>query len=132
MEKAVNQTAIPFIGWVEVRFQLGTDTIVPLELKAPMLVTAEANVAEEPIIDYNVIEVLLKKGSEQPPQTTIQAVSAAFSINSKCAEKLTKLIQTSDPQSSDGIVRLGHQKVAIPPGLTKVIKCGVRTSAFPC
>lgn len=63
---------------------------------------------------------------------TIQAVSAAFSINSKCAEKLTQLIQTSDPQSSGGVVRLGHQKVAIPPGLTKVIKCGVRTSSFPC
>lgn len=121
--KAVNQTAIPFIGWVEVRFQLGTDTIAPLELKVPMLVTEEGEEAEEPIITYKVIEVLLKMVPEQLPQTT-------FSTNSKCAEKLTKLIQMSDPQSIDGIVRLGHQKVTIPPILSKIIKCGVRTSAL--
>lgn len=95
--KAVNQTVIPFIDWVEVRFQLGENSTAWLELKVLMVVSAEDNIAEEPIIGYNVIEVLLKKGPGQPPQTTIQAVSAAFSINSKSAKKLTKLIQTSDP-----------------------------------
>lgn len=66
--KAVNQTTIPFIGWVEVRFQLGADSTALLELKVPMLVTAEANIAEEPIIGYNVIEVLLKKGADNHPK----------------------------------------------------------------
>lgn len=54
--KAVNKTAIPFKGWVEVKFQLKSgDTIKP-ELLVPILIARDPKVPEEPIIGYNVIK----------------------------------------------------------------------------
>lgn len=45
--KAANQTPIPFAGWAELRFKLGSSA---------------AGVAQPPIIGYNVIEQLVQKG----------------------------------------------------------------------
>lgn len=60
--KAINQTPIPFIGWVEVKFQLGEEEASQPELLVPMLVSHDPGVAEEPIVGYNVIKQLLKIG----------------------------------------------------------------------
>ncbi|KAK0149633.1 hypothetical protein N1851_009618 [Merluccius polli] len=51
-----NQTQIPFLGWVEVRFRLGRDSALQEPLLVPILVSSDTNVAEQPIIGYNVIE----------------------------------------------------------------------------
>lgn len=58
--KAVNQTSIPFIGWVEIKFQLGEEEAQQPELLVPMLVSHDSGVAGVPIVGYNVIEQLLK------------------------------------------------------------------------
>ena len=47
---AVNQTQIPFLGWVEVRFRLGRDSALQEPLLVPILVSSDPNVAEQPII----------------------------------------------------------------------------------
>ncbi|KAK7901901.1 hypothetical protein WMY93_018670 [Mugilogobius chulae] len=64
--RAVNQTPIPFSGWVEVTFKLPTDSCPQVELLVPVLVANGAGVADQPIIGFNVIEHVLKMGIEPP------------------------------------------------------------------
>lgn len=48
--KAVNQTVIPFAGWAEIKFKLGSNRSPQPELLVPVLVSNEPGVAEPPII----------------------------------------------------------------------------------
>lgn len=41
---------------------------------------------------------------------------------------LTQLLQTSDTDTREGVVRVGQRHVVIPAGKKKEVKCGVRTS----
>lgn len=126
--KAVNQTAIPFTGWVEVKFQLKSgDTLNP-ELHVPVLIARDPKVPAEPIIGYNVIEELVKCGMEKQPDVTTKAVSEAFSFDCNRVEVLTQLLQTSDIDTKEGVVRVGRRHAVIPAGKTKKVKCSVRTS----
>lgn len=125
--KAVNQTDIPFRGWVEVKFQLEPSQAPQFTLQVPILVTDEKGAAEEPIIGYNVIEQLLKSGVDHPQEVITQAVSTAFSFDCKKTEMFVKVIKASDPECSDGVVRMGRQKEVIPAGQVRGVKCSVRT-----
>lgn len=125
--KAVNQTDIPFQGWVEVKFQLEPSQAPQFTLQVPMLVTDEKGAAEEPIIGYNVIEQLLKSGVDHPQEVITQAVSTAFSFDCKKTEMLVRMIKANDPECSDGMVRMGRQKEVIPAGQVRSVKCSVRT-----
>ncbi|KAM9735208.1 uncharacterized protein ACNS7B_014526 [Menidia menidia] len=129
--KAVNQTDIPFRGWVEVQFQLDPSQAPQFTLQVPMLVTDSQGAAEEPIIGYNVIEQLLKSGVDHPHEVITQAVSTAFSFDCKKTEMFVKMIKASDPECSDGVVRTGRQKEVIPAGLVRIVKCSVRTASLP-
>ena len=51
--KAANGRIIPFIGWVEVQFQLASDTHSSVPLTVPILVARDE--VEHPVIGYNVI-----------------------------------------------------------------------------
>lgn len=84
--RAVNQTDIPFQGWVEVDFQLEPSQAPQFMLQVPMLVTDEKGAAEEPINGYNVIEQMLRSGVEHPQEVIAQAVSIAFSFDCKKTE----------------------------------------------
>ncbi|KAK0144802.1 hypothetical protein N1851_016626 [Merluccius polli] len=125
--KAVNQTDIPFQGWVEVKFQLQPTQAPQIRLQVPMLVTDERGVAEEPIIGYNVIEQLLKSGVDHPQEAITKAISTAFSFDCKKTEMFVRMIKTSDPECSDGVVRMGRQKEVIQAGQVRSVKCSVRT-----
>ena len=81
--KAANQTPIPFAGWVELKFKLGSNKDQQPELLVPVLVSNEPGVAEPPIIGYNVIEHLVMNGMAQHPEVTPAVVSEAFSIDCK-------------------------------------------------
>ena len=129
--KAVNKTAIPFTGWVEVKFQLGSEEAPQPELLVPVLIARDPQVAEEPIIGYNVIEQLLKRGMEQHPDVTSKNVSTAFSFDCKRTEVLMQLIQSTDGDSKDGVVRVGRTRTVIPAGQMKEVKCSVRTGPLP-
>ncbi|TRY57863.1 hypothetical protein DNTS_017659 [Danionella cerebrum] len=123
--RAVNQTLIPFSGWVEVKFALPTAKPVPFDLLVPVLVSSEYGVAEEPIIGFNVIEHLLEKGIE-PPRVATEVISAAFSIDCKKAEVFLKVMKSGDDGADEGAVKTGRKLISIPAGKTKTVKCRVR------
>ncbi|KAL2084771.1 hypothetical protein ACEWY4_020289 [Coilia grayii] len=110
---AANRTEIPFCGWVEAEFKLcDTDTEA---LVVPILVSGDPGVAERPIIGYNVIEEVVKAqhtGFRVDP-TTIQTVSATFSIRPRIARMVVKLIQTPDQHESVGVVTTGRRRVTL-------------------
>lgn len=125
--KAANQTPIPFAGWVELTFALGSNRGPQPELHVPILVSNEPGVAEPPIIGYNVIELIVKNGMEQHPEVTPAVVSDAFSIDCNKTNVLIQLVQSHDKHDKDGVVKVGGQKTVIPAGQTREIKCNVRT-----
>lgn len=129
--KAVNKTAIPFKGWVEVEFQLKSGDTVKPELLVPVLIARDPEVPEEPIIGYNVIKELVRCGMVNYPDVTTKALSEALSIDCKRIEVLTQLLQSSDTDNQEGVVKIGRQHVVIPAGRTKEVKCCVRTSLLP-
>lgn len=127
--RAVNQTPIPFSGWVEVTFKLPTDRGQQVELFVPLLVATGAGVAEQPIIGFNVIEHVLKMGIE-PPCAISEAVSAAFSFDCKRTEVFLKVMRSGDDRLGEGTVKIGSETVTIPAGQTKAVKCFVRAGTL--
>ncbi|TWW52959.1 hypothetical protein D4764_0155110 [Takifugu flavidus] len=125
--RAANQTPIPFAGWVELTFELGSNRGPQPELHVPVLVSNEPGVAEPPIIVYNVIELIVKNGMEQHPEVTPAVVSDAFSIDCKKTNMLIQLVQSHGKHDKEGVVKVGGQKTVIPAGQTREIKCNVRT-----
>lgn len=126
--KAANQTPIPFAGWVELKFKLGSNQCPHTELLVPVLVSNEAGVAEPPIIGYNVIEHLVKNGMEHHLEITQTIVRNAFSIvNCKKADVLIHIVKSSDFNSQEGLVKVARLKTVIPAGQTREVKCSVRT-----
>lgn len=129
--KAANQTPIPFAGWAELRFKLGSSAGSQPELLVPVLVSSEAGVAQPPIIGYNVIEQLVKKGMAQQPDVTPAVVRDALSIDCKRANVLIQLVQGGEQTDREGVVKVGRQSMVIPAGQTKEVKCSVRTGPLP-
>lgn len=123
--RAVNKTPIPFIGWVEVKFKLPSVSQTQLELWVPVLVAEEDAVGEEPIIGYNVIEYLLKMGVDPPPIIT-EAVSTAFSIESKKAEVFLKVMRNMNGEQGISTVKASGENLIIPAGQMKMVKCSTR------
>ncbi|TWW57317.1 Retrovirus-related Pol polyprotein from transposon 297 [Takifugu flavidus] len=103
--RAANQTPIPFAGWVELTFELGSNRGPRPELHVPVLVSNEPGVAEPPIIGYNVIELIVKNGMEQHPEVTPAVVSDAFSIDCKKTNMLIQLVQSHDKHDKEGVVK---------------------------
>jgi len=125
--KVANQTPIPFAGWVELKFKLGSNKGPQPELLVPVLVSNEPGVAEPPIIGYNVIEHMVMNGMEQYPEIIPAVVGDAFSIDCKEADVLIKLVQSQDQNDKEGVVKVGRVKTVIPAGQTREVKCHVRT-----
>ncbi|XP_035262887.1 uncharacterized protein LOC118221695 [Anguilla anguilla] len=125
--RAVNDTPIPFAGWVELQFKLRADGSPQPELLVPVLVSSEPGVAELPIIGYNVIEHLVMDGMEQHPEVTPRVVREAFFIDCNRASVLIRLVQSCDHNEKEGIVRVARQKTVIPAGQTREVTCSVRT-----
>ena len=128
--RAVNQTPIPFSGWVEVTFKLPSNSTKQLELSVPVLVADGDGVAEQPIIGYNVIEQVLAKGIA-PPCAVTEAVSAAFSFDCKKAEVFLKVMKRGDDEIGEATVKVGREMKSIPAGQTKTVKCTVRAGSLP-
>lgn len=70
----------------------------------PALVSNEHEVAEPPIIGYNLIEYLVMRGMEQHPE-----VREAFSIDCKKANALIHIVQSCDQNDKEGMVKVGRQ-----------------------
>lgn len=114
---AANNTEIPFIGWVEINFQLNGGPFSTPLLKVPMLVSSDPTVAEDPIIGYNVIEEIVKRMEDTPERRErkmLHIMSSAFSITRKEAQTLLKLIQSGEQEVTVGVVKNGRKLVYLP------------------
>ncbi len=111
---AANDTPIPHIGWIKVSFRLGSDPTTSNDLQVPILVSSDPAVANDPIIGYNVIEVIIDTQSvTQIRNQLAHKVSKAFAITGmKTAHCMVKLMQNGD--SETGIVRTGRKRVPLP------------------
>lgn len=128
--RAVNQTPIPFFGWVKIKFRLPTNEATQLELLVPVLITHEDGVAEEPIIGFNVFGYLLESGID-PPHVVTEAVSTAFSFKCKKAEVFLKVMRSGEDGLGEGTEKTGRALVTIPAGQTKAVKCRLRAGPLP-
>ena len=124
---AANQTQIPFLGWVEVEFRLPQDQGSSEPLLAPLLVSSDSNVAEQPIIGYNVIQAIISQGDEkQTASQTIQKLSQAFSVTCKMA-KLVMQLMREDSECDVGTVYTGKRTIRL--AAEKVTTVNVRACA---
>lgn len=108
---AVNQTEIPFCGWIEVGFQLKPVKNSGNCLRVPMLVSPDPGVAEEPIIGYNVIEEVIKQrtGAEELALTNevVNMLSIAFSLKPARAKTLVQVLRNESVEDMDKAVKIG-------------------------
>ncbi len=109
---AANGSEIPYNGWVELEFYLDCDTHREKTLLVPMLVSTDRNVAEKPIVGFNVIEEVVGKwGGRQSKPQNIQKISRMFSVSVRTAKSVLKLLQTSDPSQGVGTVLTGKRGI---------------------
>lgn len=106
---AANQTEIPFLGWIEVEFKLAESPHLTEPLLAPMLVSSDPDVAEQPIIGFNVIQALISD-KRQPASHMIQKLSQAFSVTFKTAKLMMELMR-DDLASEVGTVQTGKKTI---------------------
>lgn len=127
---AANQTQIPFLGWVEVEFRLGKVSAHVEPLLVPILVSSDQNVAEQPIIGFNVIEAVLGgEDMRQPKTETILILSRAFSVTFKTARSMLKLIQNSETDVDVGMVHSGKRRIRLAAEPVTVVYVKVNTGA---
>ena len=89
---------IPFEGWIEVVFQLGSDTQSSLPLMVPFLVAKDD--LEHPIIGYNVIEEVIKGHTQKESEDTgpLEAIlgTALGEVKRDDVTALVHLVRTAD------------------------------------
>ena len=115
---AVNGSAIPYIGWVEVRVKL----IPPSshsnqgELIVPFLVTSET--LDCPILGYNVIEELVSQDQNSKP-----IIYKSFPETE--STKLDALVNFIQNSTSGAIckIRTGRKNVMVPKDSTIAVRC---------
>lgn len=129
--QAANQTPIPFSGWVELKVSLGSHVWQQSELAVPVLVSNDPGVAEPPIIGYNVIEHIVMSGMREQPEVMLTVVREAFSVDCKRAEVLIGVVQSSEQNDKDGVVKVERLHSFIPAGQTKKVKCSVSGLSAP-
>lgn len=122
---AANGTAIPYKGWIEARFRLNGEG--NKEVTVPFLVTEER--LDQPIIGYNVIELLVKDSDNLANSTLVQNVTSSFeNLPEEHAKQLVNLIETND---SDFLCEVKSVKrdVIIPKNTTVSVSCRANTGS---
>ena len=129
---AANQTEIPFMGWIPVEFQLSGVETLSASLLVPVLVSSDPNVAEDPIIGFNVIEEVINEQLRQQQGSTAsgdvtEVVSGAFDIDSNAAETFIQLMHTHQDNTDGTIVKTGKDKVVLHPNEVTPVRCRTHT-----
>lgn len=125
---ALNDTPIPYVGWVQVSFRMEGDRN---ELQVPILVSSDSAVATDPIIGYNVIEMVIK-GSETKTKgernELAYKISKAFSIPVKIAQNVVKLMEgVSNPDT--GVAHTGRKRIPLPANQVSTISVRAHVNA---
>ena len=91
--RAAKGGLIPFIGLVEVEFQLTSDVQTSVLLTVPMLVARDE--VEYPIIGYNVIEEMIRnEGQGRSKGAIVDIMSFALvDVNVKSISELVEFVQ---------------------------------------
>ena len=114
-----NGGAIPFEGWIEVGFQLGSETQLSLPLMVPFLVANED--LEHPIIGYNVIKEVIKGHIQKESEDTgpLEAIlgTALGEVKRDDVTALVHLVRTANVEKLY-VVRSGKDKIRVPHGQT--------------
>lgn len=129
MGVAANQTEIPFMGWVEVEFRLGEGPTTTKPLLVPILVSSDPQVAEEPIIGFNVIEEITGEGQQTTRTETIHTVCQAFKVAVKTAQEVLQLIHAPAPSEDIGIAHTGRRTFTLAAGEVTTVYVNVNTGA---
>ncbi|KAL3966228.1 nuclear receptor co-repressor 2 [Sarotherodon galilaeus] len=109
---AANGSEIPYDGWVETEFYL--DCNPENCLLVPMLVSSDPNVAQLPIIGFNVIEEVVSKwGKRQPRSRNVRKISQILSVSVNTAKSVLKLLQSPDQNQSVGTVLAGKRGLCL-------------------
>lgn len=129
---AANQTEILFMGWIPVEFKLTWSETSSASLLVPVLVSSDPNVAEVPIIGFNVIEEVINEQLKQQQGFTAsdcatEVVSGAFDIDSCAAKTFIQLMHTHQATSEGTIVKTGKSKVVLHPGEVTTVRCRTHT-----
>ena len=121
---AANGTTIPYKGWVEAKFRLDGEN--EKEVTVPFLVTEEH--LDQPIIGYNVIELLVKDNDNRSKDPSlVQSLTSSFeNLKEEHAKQLVNLIETND---SDFLCEIKSIKrdIVIPKGTTARVPCRANT-----
>ncbi|XP_061153460.1 uncharacterized protein LOC133167007 isoform X1 [Syngnathus typhle] len=121
---AANQTKIPFIGWVPVEFKITGTEVSSSGLLVPVLVSSDHNVAQSPIIGFNVIEEVInehvKQGSTES-ECTANIVSDAMDMVS--AKTVIQLLHTHHVVNEEIQVKTGRSKIVLGPNGTTTVRC---------
>ena len=107
--KAANGSVIPYVGWIEVTFDLDAEGSDPI--KVPFLVTTEE------------LREMVRNSDNLPGIAS--ALGASLCDSNHSASKLVSLLQADIPDDL-GIVRVGRQTEKLPSGRMSLLSARVR------
>ena len=121
-----NGGPIPFEGWVEVQFQLASNTQLSTPLTVPLLVARDE--LEYPIIGYNVIEEVIKSPDQMTGENTDsleEIMGSAFSeVKQESVTALVDLVQSASSERLC-VLRSDKNNLMVPRGQTVAVICRV-------
>ncbi|CAH3182832.1 unnamed protein product [Porites lobata] len=121
--QAANGTDIPYCGWAEISVRLANEK--ETEVRVPFLITRE-NI-DQPIIGFNVIELMVWNTEEENDDVLLNGMSKSFKLSkSGDTQVLISLIRTSN---SDELCQVKSSKKPqiLPAGQTVHLPCRANT-----
>uniref|UniRef100_H3B8S2 Gypsy retrotransposon integrase-like protein 1 n=1 Tax=Latimeria chalumnae TaxID=7897 RepID=H3B8S2_LATCH len=119
--KAANGTTIPYLGWVEVQFQITPNSMA---LTAPLLVSPQE--IETPIIGFNIIEEVVKQHQNNPELSHTSLVAllgvAMPHVPKKNRNTLVHLINSRESVDF-GTLRLRRGGIVLQKGQITNVRC---------
>ena len=121
--RTANGGTIPFEGWVEVQFQLSSNSESFISLTVPLLVARDE--LEPPIIGYSVIEEVVKDREPKGDSSIIDIMSIALKeVAKESVTASVDLVQTASEEDF-GVLKSGKNNSTVPRGQTITVLCRV-------
>ena len=118
--RAANGTPVPYIGYVELEFNLANN-MVECGCKVPFLVSN--SVIANPIVGFNVIEEIIKRGSRTDENTFLKVLRNSFkAADLKTIEAFVDFMQ-NERQTDLGVVKSPKNPIRIQPKQTMKLTC---------
>ena len=118
-----NGGTIPFEGWVEVQFQLSSDSESSSSLTVPFLIARDE--LETPIVGYNVIEEVLKDRETEGSSSIVDIMNTA--LKEVALENVTALVDLVRNASMEdmGVLKNGKRNLTVPRGQAVTVPCRI-------